>query len=195
MKLYQRVRAVGRIFNDLEKETVKFKAQTGLSCLPLCGFCCTRPNVMASPVEFLPFAWSLYKEQRAEIFLDGLDQDDGAQCPLFRVIKAGEQKGFCGHYQSRGLVCRLFGFAAMINKHGQPELSTCKLIKEDQPEKYQHASRALKEGLKVPVYKDYYQRLANIEPGGKVELIGVNGAIRKALEMVLWDRQYRRRAG
>jgi len=194
MKLYQRVQAVGRIFNDLEKETTGFKKLTGLSCLPQCGFCCTRPNVLASPTEFLPFAWSLYKEGQAETFLDALDLDDGAQCPLFRVFKTEEQKGFCGNYSMRGLVCRLFGFAAMINKHGQSELSTCKLIKEDQAEKYNNAVTALKEGMKVPIYKIHYQRLANIEPQGKVELMAINGAIRKAVEMVLWDRHYRKRA-
>ena len=146
---------------------------------------------MASPTEFLPFAWYLYKNNLAETFLDDLSISPESACPLFRTLKREEQKGFCGNYSFRGLVCRLFGYAARINKEGMPELATCKLIKEDQPDLFQKASEEMKTKRNVPIYSNYYQRLSHLEPQGKLELLPINEAIRKAVEVVLWDRFYR----
>jgi len=191
MKMHLMVRRVERLFGDLEKEMNSFKSETGLHCIQNCGFCCTRPNVMASSTEFLPLAWALYKENTASQYLDHLELSPISLCPIFMSLKTSEHAGFCGNYKNRGLVCRLFGYSAMVNKHGLPELSTCKLIKEQQTDQYNETVEKMKNGMKIPVYSNYYRRLSNIDPDQAIVMLPIKEAIRKAIERVLWYQHYR----
>ena len=147
---------------------------------------------MAAPIEFLPFAWHLFKNGRAESFLTEMETNPMSTCPLFKSLIQEQEKGFCSQYPWRALVCRLFGFAAMVNKHGQPELSTCRLIKESQKEAFEITSSQIKEGKwSVPIYKNYYSKLAAIDTNSPLQLVPIKQAVSKAIEMVLWDNYFR----
>ena len=61
MSIYKKVRAVERVFGQLEKEIREFQEETSLGCLAQCGLCCTKPDIEASIIEFLPFAYHAYK--------------------------------------------------------------------------------------------------------------------------------------
>ena len=83
------------------------------------------------------------------------------------------------------MICRLFGFAARRNKYAKRELVTCTVIKTEQQESYLSAEAALgDESRNVPVFTDYYERLRNLDPNLGGDLMPINQAIRRALDVV-----------
>ena len=66
MAIEQKVRQVEELFDRLEKEIKAFKSETNLHCLSGCGKCCSKPNIDASPLEFLPWAFHLFLNGKAE---------------------------------------------------------------------------------------------------------------------------------
>ena len=65
MQLHHKVRAVEKVFSSLQKEIESFQGESGLSCVANCGFCCTKADIEASALEFLPLAYALYKKGEA----------------------------------------------------------------------------------------------------------------------------------
>ena len=61
MSIERRVVLVEKLFHQLEQETTKFTQTTGIGCVSGCGKCCTSPHVEASPLEFLPWAFIIFK--------------------------------------------------------------------------------------------------------------------------------------
>ncbi|MDO1511392.1 hypothetical protein Q2T41_01775 [Maribacter confluentis] len=87
MSIYHKVRAVERVFYQLEKEVGSFQKSTGLGCVAGCGKCCTKPDINATALEFLPFAYSLFKNGEAELYLDQLNNDRSTTlCPILNSI-------------------------------------------------------------------------------------------------------------
>jgi uncharacterized protein len=195
MSLVQKVRKVEQVFSKLEKETLRFKNETGLFCKAGCGACCRKPDIEATPLEFLPLAYHLFKEQKSIEFLERLEQSNDGMCVNYNPLNP---IGSCSAYLHRGLICRLFGYAAFLNKYGERQISTCKIIKEEQAENYQKAVEEVKTGrLSIPVMRDYYLQLKNIDPELTDKHLPINEAIRKAIEHVEFYYMYRRhrRAG
>lgn len=169
---------------DLDREIADFKHSTGMDCLPGCGDCCLYPEIEATVLEFLPLGYYLYKEGRAAEFLSR-DLSRETPCILFRQNRDSGQWG-CSLYPYRGLICRLFGFSATLSKEGAPLLATCKKIKKKWPG-YQGAM----EGAGgVPIMRDYYNRLRDINPGLAGTLYPINEAIRRAIEQVGFTLKY-----
>ena len=107
----------------------------------------------------------------------------GSICVI--LDESQEGAGLCSQYPYRGLICRLFGFAARRNKFGKRELVTCTVIKTQQEGSYVSAESALgDEGQQVPVFTDYYERLRNLDPNLGGDLMPINQAIRRALDVV-----------
>jgi len=189
--LPQKVNAVKKVYQRLDKEIATFQKQTGLSCLNGCGECCKKPDIEATPIEFLPLALEYYDQGIAEQMLEQLKSNSDSLCHIFRpyVTNFG---GLCSQYPNRGLICRLFGYSARKNKEGKPELVTCKLIKSSQSESFEKSVEDIKSGLKVPIMSDYYSRMASIDPS-LVEFYPINTAAKKAIEVVLHYYSYRTR--
>jgi uncharacterized protein len=185
-----KVRAVRRVFLKLDREIAAFQRDTGLHCLSGCGECCRKPDIEATPLEFLPLALSLYDEGTAETWLEALRGNTGL-CHAFRpnITQFG---GLCNVYPDRGLICRLFGFTARRNKEGDPELVTCRLIKEQQAEQYEEAMHKIRHGKHVPVMSNYYSLLSSIDPE-LVRFYPINEAMARAVETVLAYYAYRKR--
>lgn len=186
-----KVRAVKRVYLRLDREIAKLQSDSGLSCLSGCGECCKKPDIEATPLEFLPLALHLFDEGKAQETYEKLQNNDSSLCFVFRphVTAFG---GLCEEYPHRGLICRLFGYSARLNKEGQKELVTCKLLKEQRAEEYQIAVDNIKAGKPVPVMTEYYSRLSSIDPG-MVNFYPINQAMAKALEVVMHYYAYRRR--
>jgi len=190
MSIGRKVRSVEALFRRLDQQIATLQAQTGLHCLTSCGRCCRKPDIYASVLEFLPLAYHLYLKGEAEEKWHWLREHPEALCLLFQPLALPDQ-GFCGDYPHRGLICRLFGFSAMLDKHGQAQLYTCRLIKADQPLAVAQATARLGQGLPVPIVSQYYRRLAAIDDTlARADLL-VNEAIRKALETVMHYYAYR----
>jgi Fe-S-cluster containining protein len=189
--LPEKVKAVKRVYASLDNAIAQLQQDSGLHCLSGCGECCKKPDIEATPLEFLPLALQFYDEGRAEIALEEIRQSKSTLCYVFRphVTNFG---GLCNEYPHRGLICRLFGFTARRNKEGQSELVTCKLIKEQQKEQYEQVVTDIRSGKKVPVMSDYYTRISNIDPS-LTQFYPINEAMVKAIETVLHYYAYRKR--
>ncbi|MGK7393443.1 MAG: YkgJ family cysteine cluster protein [Candidatus Cyclobacteriaceae bacterium M3_2C_046] len=185
MNIHTRVRQVEKIFSSLQQEIDDLKASTGLNCVAGCGACCTKPDVETTVLEFLPLALHFYKTGQTTALLEKLDQQpEDTICPFFTPVTIDDKAGFCSQYKYRGLICRMFGFSGYRDKNGQINLSTCRKIKENLAGLYQQAAQDISEGKKIPVYSDYYQRLANIDFNLGSKLLPINKAIVMAIELV-----------
>lgn len=185
-----KVRAVQRVFLKLDREIAAFQKETSLHCLSGCGECCKKPDIEATPLEFLPLALNIFDEGRAEEALDQLKGNEGL-CYAFRphITSFG---GLCDVYPDRGLICRLFGFSARRNKEGKPELVTCRFIKEEQKSFFDEANQKIARGKHVPVMSNYYSLMSAIDPE-LMSFYPINQAMAKALETTLAYYAYRKR--
>lgn len=190
MTLALKVQLVENLFDQLEKENAEFQQAAGFNCASGCGKCCTYPNIEASPLEFLPWAFHLFLSGKALEMLSTLNETQKSTCLLFKPLSLVDA-GHCGSYKYRGLICRLFGFAANRDKYGRLRLATCKIIKDGQANKYSTASEAISNGLYVPVFTDYYMQLNQIDFQLGNKLLSVNKALKMALEEVLQYYAYR----
>ncbi|MEO8934099.1 MAG: YkgJ family cysteine cluster protein, partial [Xanthomarina sp.] len=185
-----KVQQVDMLFHQLEQETVQFKKTSGLGCVSGCGKCCTHPNIEASPLEFLPWAFYLFLQGEAEKTLAQLKESKSLNCFIYKPISLSGQ-GRCNDYKYRGLICRLFGFGASKDKYGSLRLATCKVIKEGQAEKYKWTVEAISKDLYVPVFTEYYMQLNQIDYPLGSKILPVNKALKMALEEVLHYYSYR----
>lgn len=186
-----KVRAVQRVYTKLDREISKVQLESGMHCLSGCGECCKKPDIEATPLEFLPLALKLYDDGKAESFLEELQSNTSSTCHVFRpyVTNFG---GLCNEYPYRGLICRLFGFTARRDKEGKPEIITCKLIKTHQEKEYQQAIDNIKNGKRIPIMSEFYTRLASIDPSLS-QFYPINKAMEVAVETVLHYYAYRKR--
>ncbi|GGG10850.1 hypothetical protein GCM10011344_09390 [Dokdonia pacifica] len=190
MTVAQKVALVERLFYQLEQESAQFQQASGIHCVSGCGKCCTSPHIEASPLEFLPWAFHLFLEGEAEKTLQQLTKNNTNTCLIYKPLTVIDQ-GRCSDYKYRGLICRLFGFAATTDKYGNLRLATCKIIKEGQANNYKSTSEAITKGLYIPVFTEYYMRLNQIDFYlGKI-ILPVNKALKRALEEVLHYYAYR----
>ena len=190
MSIERRVRLVENLFSQLEEESTLFEQSSGISCVSGCGRCCTYPDIEASPLEFLPWAFHLFLNGEAEKTLLLLNETHSSTCLIYKPLSIIDQ-GRCSSYQYRGLICRLFGFAANTDKYGNLRLATCKIIKEGQADTYNSTAEAITKGLHVPVFTEYYMQLSQIDFHLGNMILPVNKALKMALEEVLQYYAYR----
>jgi Fe-S-cluster containining protein len=190
MSIERRVQLVEDLFHQLDQEASQFEKVSKISCVSGCGKCCTYLNIEASPLEFLPWAFHLFLNGEAEKTYSLLLKNHRPICLNYKSLSI-INKGRCDSYQYRGLICRLFGFAANTDKYGNLRLATCEIIKNTQANSYKSASEAITKGLKVPVFTEYYMQLNQIDFRLGNILLPINKALKMALEVVLQYYAYR----
>lgn len=190
MSIERRVQLVENLFYQLEQDSAQFEQSSGLSCVSGCGKCCTYPDIEASPLEFLPWAFHLFLNGEAEKTLITLNKTYSKTCLIYKPLTIID-KGRCSSYKYRGLICRLFGFAANTDKYGNLRLATCKIIKEGQIDNYNSTAEAISKGLYVPVFTEYYMQLNQIDFQLGNMILPINKALKMALEEVLHYYAYR----
>lgn len=186
--LPQKVQQVKKVYARLDAHIESLQEDSGLRCVSGCGQCCKKPDIEASPVEFLPLALDWFDEDVHWEKYEALKNSQDATCFVFRphVTSFG---GLCNAYPNRGLICRLFGYSARLNKEGKKELVTCKILKDEMPKEIARASSAKK---KLPVMVHYQTRMAAID----IQLndrMHINQAMQKAIETVAAYYAYRKR--
>lgn len=189
MQLEEKVNAVNRVFEELDQQISHFQSATTLHCKWGCGKCCFKPDIEATILEFLPFAYHLHLEGTAEEWLDKLNNSDSSICHILNPTQASA--GLCSEYAHRGLICRLFGYSARTNKYGKKELVTCQIIKTEQVAAYEQSVEKIEDGLEVPVMNQFYMQLHGIDFELTKDFYPINDAIRKAIEVVLQYFTYR----
>lgn len=190
MSIAHRVQLVENLFHQLEQESAQFAQASAMRCVSGCGKCCTYPDVEASPLEFLPWAFHLFINGEAEKTLLLLKDAPSLTCLIYKPLTLAGQ-GSCSSYKYRGLICRLFGFSANTDKYGNLRLATCKIIKEGQANAYTSTTEAIAKGLYVPVFTAYYMQLSQIDFHLGNMILPINKALKMALEEVLQYYAYR----
>ena len=190
------LRAVTRIYGDLDQQVACFQRATGLQCPVGCGACCKNPQVEATILEALPLAEEIYHlEKEAEILaaiqLKGEQED--LSCILYRSDPVVHANGRCTFYPFRPLVCRLFGFAARRNKYGQIEFAPCRIIKQETPDVVRRAEIAILNRLTPPLYQESFLRIAAVLPAMGFRRLPINRAIWEALAYLQWKKPSKRR--
>lgn len=184
--LIQTVRAVSQVFKELGTDIRYFKKATYMQCVKGCYECCLKPDIEATILEFLPAAYVLFKTGKAEEILQRFDtMQENSVCIFCNPFHTA---GGCTIYEHRGLICRLFGFGAKLGKNDHLQLISCKKIKSTIT-----GEELAKHIGKAPVNSAYYMRLYGIDPKLSVTYYPINQAIRKAIELVLFHNQFRRR--
>lgn len=191
MSIIRKVKAVERVYQRLDQEIAKFQSNTGLSCMAGCGACCQKADIEATVLEFLPFAYYAFMQDKAEETLEKLKSHPSSICHLLKMTVVGSSAGLCSDYVYRGLICRLFGYAAARDKYGNLRLVTCSKIKEQQAQKYAESIEKIKAGMEVPVMSQHYSRLSSIDQELTRKFYPINVAMEKAIEMVLHYYAYR----
>ena len=193
MQLYRKVRAVEKIFRALEKDLLKFHETASIRCIEGCGVCCTKPGIEASPLEFLPLAYSLFVQRRAWEIFEMLSREDSEDlCIFYDRLGDPSRPGRCLEHPKRGLICRLFGFSGSMDRNGIVHYASCRPLKEQDPARFQTIERAVNDGMPIPRGQYYYMMLKAVDS----ELMTyhpLNIAIKKSLETVLSYYSYRRR--
>lgn len=188
--MQEKIKAIEQVFDELDKELSAFQSNTKLHCIAGCGACCKKPDIEATALEFLPYAYYLYQKGQAENILEQLENNPQNICIIFRSFET-VNGGTCTEYKYRGLICRLFGFSARVDKHGKPELATCKIIKESQADNYSNSVKLIEQGLEIPIMRDYYFRLRSVDANLSDKFYPINKAIKEAIEKVLLYYAYR----
>jgi len=170
-----------------------FQDWSKLTCKTGCGKCCTKADIEATVLEFIPFAYHIYMLRQSEAWLDRFNAHEDPVCLFFNPSTAG--MGSCSQYKHRGLICRLFGFSARTNKYANREFVSCQTIKTEQTDNYQFTVEKVRAGDPVPVMNQYYMRLVGIDPLLAREFFPVNEAIRRAVETVLHHYTYQEEEG
>ncbi|QCE40248.1 YkgJ family cysteine cluster protein [Psychroserpens sp. NJDZ02] len=193
MSIERRVRMVEVLFDTLDTEISTFQHKTTLHCATGCGKCCTNPTMEASPLEFLPFAFHLFLNGQAETTLKTLNtKAKHSICHIYSPLSLVDSAlGRCSNYKYRGLVCRLFGYAASNDKYGQKRMVTCKIIKENQKEVLKETTEAINKDLNIPMFTAYYMQLSQIDFTMGNVIVPINRALKLAIEEVLQYYAYR----
>lgn len=185
----EKAHQVEQVFEHLDLAISDFQSRSTLHCKFGCGKCCFKPDIEASAIEFLPFAQHLYDTGKALEWFERLTNSDDALCLILNPTQSGA--GLCSEYKHRGLICRLFGYSARVNKYGTRELVTCNIIKTEQNQAYEVAEKAIEAGSEIPVMSHYYMQLHSIDPDLARQFFPINKAIQRALEVVLSYYAYR----
>ncbi len=184
MHLTNKINAVNRLLKEANKHVSAFQSKSGISCLANCGLCCTKHDIEATILEFLPAAYQLCVSGEFLSLFESIDKKEDTNCIFYTPFSNGK---FCSHYENRGLICRLFGFSTKKDKHGALTLATCKPIKQT------HDLFLLGNKLRfAPEMSDYYMKLFGIDPNLSIKYIPINQAIKKAIEIVSLHLDYKK---
>lgn len=186
--LYQKIQKIESLQAEADRATAAFKKRYEIDCLQHCTECCKYKDINASPLEFLPMAWHLYKVGQLEQVFEKVSNTESRQC-IFSVFKDGSWG--CSCYPTRGMICRLFGFACTEDKHGKPTYAVCHTLKEKCPEKMQAICDKVHNGGIAPVISNFYRKLSMFDLSLGDELVPINQAIKEACEIVYMHTAYK----
>ncbi len=187
MRYSQLIDEVLTVYTGLDQHLTSVAKQNGLSCPQFCSRCCLKPDIEASPIEFLPLAAYLYKTNQVDEFLAKLDGNEDGICVNYNADASQRGEWGCQNYLYRGLIGRLFGYGFRLNREGIPGLVTCKIMKENLPAAIAKANQyAEARPDEVPLFRNYFMQLYAIDPEMAVEQLPINDAIRVAIEKLFF---------
>lgn len=195
------------IYQSADEQTAAVSAGAQLACPTGCGMCCIRTPPHVSVSDMAPIARAAIAAGEGEALLDraravvaGADasHDGDRSGPPLRgsgragpcvLFAPGQLPGGCTVYAIRPIICRLFAFAAVRDKHGSLELAVCREHTALDPAAPARAAAYLQDHP-APVFSEF-QSDAHDPDDGSVDLMPINLALVAALERELLRAQYR----
>lgn len=174
------------VYQTLSNEFSAYQQAQSLNCVAKCGACCNNPDIEVSPLEMLPYALYLFDSGQADQKYDELEGYNGFSCMQYQRLSLDGKEGYCGIYEYRPGICRMFGAAGYKTKLGVATLSVCKPIKASVPEKYSQALIAMESGAtKPPMLAIGRQKIAQLDFELGEKLMPINEALRYILDKIL----------
>ncbi|HEY9672003.1 MAG TPA: YkgJ family cysteine cluster protein [Waterburya sp.] len=170
------------LYAQIDQLTDTFLVTTQLHCPSGCGWCCTSPDVEATPLEMLPIAFELFRRGEGEVWIERTTREQEIKtCLFYQPNPLIPDQGRCQAYAMRPTICRLFGWSTATNKSGQPELIACTRHKALMPEVVACVAAAIANGLEAPNMAALSQQVANLDPELGRQRMPINQALRVAL--------------
>jgi Fe-S-cluster containining protein len=137
------------VLAEAEMQAFVFQRASGIACPPGCGECCCDHHPEDSVLAALPAVrWALAQGWEERVITAGREAPDGP-CVFFDA----KHGGHCAVYPLRPLICRLFGYAAVRDKHGAIAYRPCRGMTGSAPV-----------GIEPPVFMDLARRLEQRHP-------------------------------
>jgi Fe-S-cluster containining protein len=134
-------------------------------------------------IELLPAAEELFSRGEAHQWLERVASDGKTErCVFYQPDLLIPGNGHCQLYVFRPSVCRLFGFAAMKDRSGKPELLTCRRQREEIPVLVKRAQEAISRGMAVPSFDYFFLQMVTLEPSLGRQRFPINRALQLALK-------------
>lgn len=177
------------LYRDADALTDQVSHGAGLSCPTGCGACCVRTPPHVSVADMAPIARAAIARSvdDAEALHARATAVGPGPCVLFAP---GQLPGGCTVYALRPVICRLFAFAAVRDKHGGLEIAVCREHTAADPAAPARARAYLDAGNPAPVFADL-QLEAHDPDDGPADLVPINDALAAALERELLRARYR----
>lgn len=183
-------RRVEAVYGEIADTYARYQQQRGLTCPSGCGNCCQYPSIDATVLDMLPLALHLFDQGKAESTLAQLEADPASPgCPMYQRLSFDGMQGQCTVYAQRPTLCRVFGVAGYRNKHGQPSLSTCKVLKQQHPVAFEQTLIAL-ESDPPPMLTLAKQQVDQLDYDLSRDNLPISQALQKALLKVLFQAGY-----
>lgn len=177
-------RRVKNLFSQIDIQTERFASESNLKCPPQCGWCCTNPETETTIADMLPIAFALKATQKLGEAAAKAEFSLQSHCIFFEKTENYE-KGRCTIYPFRPSICRLFGFAAVNDKHGKPKLAFCKIHKITSLEAVEKAKDQVESGyINAPLFSECASQLSEIDPTLASKYYQINKALLLAIEKV-----------
>ncbi len=179
------------VFAEIDRQTAAFQQATGLHCPPGCGKCCEAPTVEVTVLDCLPYAIELHRQNQGDRALQQLATARATAtttCIFYAADATIPGNGRCTIYAWRPALCRLFGFATVRNKQGQPALAACAEHKVTQSDRIAQMQPALaNQELAAPSFTQSATQIAELDPALGSQHLPINEAWQQAIERVgLW---------
>ncbi|NJL36662.1 MAG: YkgJ family cysteine cluster protein [Leptolyngbyaceae cyanobacterium SM1_4_3] len=172
------------LYSQIDQQTRAFQAETQLHCPTGCGRCCENPHVEATLLEMVPLAVELFRQGEAVKWLESADESNETNaCLFYEPDPRTPGNGRCQVYPWRPSICRLFGYATVSDRDGQPRFAACMRHKADIPEVVVTIQEAIAQGLPAPSFATS-QQIAHLAPQLGAERMPINQALSAALRWV-----------
>ena len=173
-------------YREIDEQILLFKHAARIECLKKCRECCHSARfVEASLFEMLPLSIRLWEIGKAESILEKLEETDPeGTCILLNRDPSLLSEGGCTYYSFRPFICRLFGFSAVADKHGNPRMALCKPLKNLNPGIEDRLNEGIRGGLSVPLIPDLSRQVSLLSLNFGLPRYSINSALRQALEVV-----------
>jgi len=178
------------LYREVDDAIDAFQRATGLGCPTGCGTCCETqtPYVRIADMAEIAEAHVARGVDVGEATLERA-RAAGAARPCV-IFEKGRLPGGCTEYALRPMLCRLFGFGGVRDKHGAAELAVCRVHKAETPEAAARAAAFVAGGGAVPMMADWQSAADASTDDHDARLLPINEALALALERALLRAHY-----